>query len=198
MSMSCIEAVVLAVWWRRKLGRSLAIPVVIWLCVAGCAATFHMRLAAELGAVEPMAVRDRQVYAWSKALKFGPWQVTTASAPHSQLRSTSIDSQSKELSADRSRLAFELELSSDEASTRGSTRVNCQAIERVAKLTRFNARLADETEIILSGFPRIDCQVSGAVVGTLQSRSVSETQRDWAAVASALLYYVTALEMHGH
>jgi hypothetical protein len=249
-----------------RLSRSVAIPAVVWLCVAGCAATVvQMRLAPDLHGVAPLSVQDRQMYAWSKSVKFGSWQVTTASAPESHLRSMSIANPSKEVSKDRVRLAFELQVSADDSSARlSTTRVDCQALGRAAKLTRFAGRLADETEIATPGFPRIDCEFSGAVAGALKSRPVSVTQREhgtaqfgesawqiqsvnqmsnqrgdlplarfgyvglldgsvvaavetvgpgrvwilpglgrqqqdeWAAVASALLYYVTALEMHGH
>jgi hypothetical protein len=148
-------------------------------CASGCVATpVHMRLASELGGVEPMPVHGRQGYAWSSALKFGPWQVATSSAPDSHFRSTSVANPDKEVSEGRNRLAFELDLSSQESSARLSTRVDCQAFGRFAKLTRFDARLTEETEITMPGFPRIDCEFSGGIAGTLASRPVSLTQRD--------------------
>lgn len=148
------------------------------LCASGCAVTsVQMRLAPELAGVDPVPVQGRQAYSWSSALEFGPWQVATASAPDSHFRSTGVASSNKEVSEDRSRLAFELELSS-QSSARISTRVDCQAFGRFAKLTRFDSRLTDETEITMPGFPRIDCEFSGAVAGTLELRPVSVTQRD--------------------
>jgi hypothetical protein len=159
--------------------RFAAITGLAALCASGCVATpVQMRLASGLGGVEPMPVQGRQAYAWSSDLKFGPWQVATPTAPDSHFRSTSIASPDKEVSEDRNRVAFELDLSSHESPARLATRVDCQAFGRIARLARFDARVTDETEVTMPGFPRIDCEFSGGIAGTLDSRPVSLAQRD--------------------
>ena len=54
----------------------------------------------------------------------------------------------------------------------------CLAQGRFASLTTFHARSEDETSITIPGYPRLDCEFTGARAGTLALRADFATQRD--------------------
>ena len=160
--------------------------VLAFAALAGCVAgPPHMRLAPELGGIEPWPVQGHR--GAGQALEFGRWQVT---APASFVtKSSSIGGgdplavpagptvkfeSSVRLIEDLT--TFEFTLASQAESTR-STAADCRAAFRLANHTAVTSRVTDETEITQPGFPHFDCGFAGAEPGKLTLRP-HYTQRD--------------------
>ena len=150
------------------------------LMLAGCSTTsVAMKLAPELATTTAMPVTGRNQ--WT-ALGFGRWQVTTqapyrrdgwqyAFTPHFMPSNT-------ELSLTKDRAAIEFEVWASDAQNSPAASAGCLAQGKFAGYTRYHGRVTDETSVTIPGFPRLDCEFTGARAGTLMLRPDFATQRD--------------------
>lgn len=160
----------------RALAPFLSAAAVLALAsLTGCAS--QMRLAPELASAQEIEVHDR--LHWSRPMTFGQWQ---AAAPMKfTARGWKMGTgggplpKNAELAVrgERARLNFELSSASSSA-----VHGDCLAQGRFASLTIERGRTTDETEATLPGFPRLDCEFSGAQNGVMSLRSSFPAQRD--------------------
>jgi hypothetical protein len=155
----------------------LLIPAL--LALAGCAtADVDMKLAPELAATTALPVTGRNQ--WNQ-LDFGRWH-TAMPAPYRldgwQIAGTPrFMPANTELSVKADRASLEYEVAADSPGSR-PTSAGCLAQGRFASLTTFHARSTDETSITIPGYPRLDCEFTGARTGTLALRADFATQID--------------------
>jgi hypothetical protein len=83
-----------------------------------------------------------------------------------------------ELSVKAERASLEFEVLAD-APANSPTSAGCLAQGRFASLTTYRVRTTDETSVTIPGYPRLDCEFTGARTGTLALRADFATQRDW-------------------
>ncbi|HYJ40271.1 MAG TPA: hypothetical protein VEW08_05735 [Steroidobacteraceae bacterium] len=149
------------------------------LALGGCAtADVAMKLAPDLAATTALPVTGRDP---GTQLAFGRWHVAMP-APYRmdgwQISGTPrFVPANSELSVKAERASLEFEVVADAGSRPASA--GCLAQGRFASLTTFHARSEDETSVTIPGFPRLDCEFSGARTGTLALRADFATQRDW-------------------
>jgi hypothetical protein len=156
-------------------------PIVLTLALlaAGCTTTPHMKLAPELAAVPPKAVSGRQAVLGRGVLTFDRWSSTVpARLPNSHWVRVSntvaagVDAQAG-VEVDRAALNFSVSSGSGAA-----TQSTCVAHGRFAKHVAHSGRVTDETAVTLPGYPRFDCQFSGARSGQLSLQPSWLAQRD--------------------
>ena len=149
------------------------------LALGGCA-TAHvgMKLAPELASTPALPVTGRNQ--WNQ-LVFGQWQVTMP-APYRmdgwQIAGTPrFLPANAEVSVKAERASLEFEVVADAPGSRPAS-AGCLAQGRFASLTTFHARSEDETSVTIPGYPRLDCEFTGARTGTLTLRADFATQID--------------------
>jgi hypothetical protein len=151
------------------------------LLIAGCATAPTMKLAPELAAVPPKPVSGRAAVLGRGVLAFDRWHSTVpARLPNDHwLRITnSVPTGPDEdagIRVDRAQLDFSVSSGNGAAAT---TQSKCTARGRFAKHVEYRGRTTDETAVNLPGYPRIDCEFSGARAGRLSLRPSWLSQRD--------------------
>jgi hypothetical protein len=165
---------------NKKLRCAIALLLVpALLALGGCVtADVAMRLAPELATTSALPVTGRNQ--WNQ-LAFGRWQVAMP-APYRvdgwQFSGTPrFVPANAEASVKAERAWLEFEVVADAPASR-PTSAGCLAQGRFASLTTFHARSEDETSITIPGYPRLDCEFTGARTGTLTLRADFVTQRD--------------------
>lgn len=158
------------------------IALVLAMFAAGCTTPPAMKLAPELAAVPPQPVSGRQAVLGRGELRFDRWSAAVpARLPNDHwLRVTnSVGTGPNEeagIEVDRAQLDFAVRSGGGtEAATTQST---CVARGRFAKHVASNGRVTDESAVNLPGYPRIDCQFSGARPGRLSLQPSWLSQRD--------------------
>ena len=149
------------------------------LALGGCAtADVAMKLAPELAATTAVPVIGRNQ--WNQ-LEFGHWHVSMP-APYRmdgwQIAGTPrFVPANAELSVKAERASLEFEIVADAPESRPAS-AGCLAQGRFASLTTFHARSEDETSVTIPGYPRLDCEFTGARLGSLTLRADFATQID--------------------
>ena len=162
--------------WRCAI-ELLLVPAL--LALGGCAtANVAMKLAPELAVTTALPVTGRNQ--WNQ-LAFGRWHVAMP-APYRtdgwQIAGTPrFVPANAELSIKAERASLEFEVVADEPESR-PTSAGCLAQGRFASLTTFHARSTDETSVTIPGYPRLDCEFTGARTGTFALRADFATQID--------------------
>jgi hypothetical protein len=150
-----------------------------WWALGGCAtADVAMKLAPELAMTAALPVTGRNQ--WSH-LAFGRWHVAMP-APYRQdgwqiAGTPRFVPANAELSVKAERASLEFEVVADAPEAHPAS-AGCLAQGRFASLTTFHARSTDETSVTIPGYPRLDCEFTGALAGTLSLRADFATQRD--------------------
>jgi hypothetical protein len=143
--------------------------------LAGCAAP--MRLAPELASANGIAVQDRNH--WNRPMTFGQWQV--AAPPTFSTRGWKIGlgggplPKNAELSLAGERASADFDVSSPASA---STHGNCLAQGKFGRMISYGARITDETQVTLPGFPRLDCEFSGSLTGVMTLKAEFPSMRD--------------------
>ena len=159
------------------------ITVMFALLAAGCTAAPVMKLAPELAAVSPKPVSGRAAFLGRGVLTFDRWSSTApARLPNDRWRRSSnlIATGLNEVSgieADRAALEFSVRSGGD-AAPASTTQAKCVARGRFAKHVASNGRVTDETSVNIPGYPRIDCEFSGAQAGQFSLQPSWLSQRD--------------------
>ena len=149
------------------------------LALGGCAtADVAMKLAPDLASTTALPVTGRDQ--WNQ-LAFGRWHVAMPT-PYQmdgwQFAGTPrFVPANAELSVKAERAWLEFEIVTDAPGSRPAS-AGCLAQGSFASLTTFHARSEDETTITIPGYPRLDCEFTGARAGTLALRADFVTQRD--------------------
>jgi hypothetical protein len=159
----------------------LTLAVSMLLASSGVAAApLSMKLAPELGAVEPISVLGRGASLWKGEIGFGGWQATLPAPFDSKSwtwEALMPESRSDEdLRVDAGTTAFQFELHAPEAAADDGAQ--CLAQGRFGVHTENRGRVTDETTVTLPGYPRIDCKFAGAGGGRMSLRPDFLTQRD--------------------
>ena len=148
------------------------------LALGGCAtADVGMKLAPDLVVTAALPVTGRNQ--WNQ-LDFGQWHVEMP-APYRmagwQISGTPrFVPANAELSLNAERASLEFEVVADAAGSRALA--GCLAQGGFASLTRFHSGLEDETSVTIPGYPRLDCEFTGARSGSLTLRADFATQID--------------------
>lgn len=165
---------------RTALRSSLALMLPI--LVAGCATTPHMKLAPELAAVPPKPVSGRQAVLGRGVLAFDRWNSTVpARLPNShwsRVSNTVVAGVDEQAGVQVDRAALDFSVNSGSGAGSSTTQSTCVAHGRFAKHVAHNGRMTDETSVTLPGYPRFDCQFSGAKSGQLSLQPSWLSQRD--------------------
>ena len=165
--------------------------VPVLLALGGCAtADAAMKLAPELAATSALPVTGRNQ--WS-LLAFGNWHVSMV-APYQvhgwQFAGTPrFVPANAELSVKAERASLEFEVVADAPGSR-PTSAGCLAQGTFVSLTTFHSRSEDETTITIPGYPRLDCEFTGARTGTLALRADFATQIDLGAASFGAAHWL--------
>ena len=157
------------------------IILMLAILAAGCTAAPTMKLAPELAAVPPKPVSGREAVLGRGVLAFDRWTSTVpARIPNDHwLRvSNSIATGPGEdagIDVDRAKLDFSV---SSGGGAAAATQSQCVARGRFAKHAAYRGRTTDETAVNVPGYPRIDCEFTGARAGQLSLRPSWLSQRD--------------------
>jgi hypothetical protein len=149
------------------------------MALGGCAtANVAMKLAPELATTTALPVAGRNQ--WNQ-LAFGQWRVAMP-APYRMdgwqfSGSPHFVPANAELSVKAERASLEYEVVADAPGSR-PTSAGCLAQGRFASFTTFHARSTDETTVTIPGYPRLDCDFTGALTGTIALRADFATQID--------------------
>ena len=156
--------------------------LVLAILAAGCTTTPHMKLAPELAGVPPKPVSGRQAVLGRGELAFDRWSSRVPARLPNSHRSrvtntvvAGLDQQAG-VQVDRAPLTFSVNSGSDAATS--MTQSKCVAQGRFAKRVAHNGRITDETAVTLPGYPRFDCEFSGARAGQLSLQPSWLAQRD--------------------
>jgi hypothetical protein len=137
-----------------------------------------MKLSPELTTAPALPVAGRGQ--WS-LLAFGSWHASMPS-PY-RMHGWQISGTPRfvpanaELSVKADDASLEFEVVAD-APASLPTSAGCLAQGRFASLTSFHGRTTDETSVTIPGYPRLDCEFTGARTGTLTMRADFATQID--------------------
>lgn len=157
----------------------LAVSLVL-VALSAAAGPLSMKLAPDLGAVEPVPVNGRKTNLWTGAIGFGDWQATPPAPFDSRTWTWEAlmpeSHADEEVRVDVTRTAFEFESRTPEPDA--SVRAQCLAQGRFGVHTEYRGRVTDETTVTLPGYPRIDCKFAGAGEGRISLRPDFLTQRD--------------------
>ena len=156
------------------------LSLVLALLQVGCATTPHMKLAPELAAVTARPVTNRGAVLGRGVLTFDRWTSRVpARLPNDhwlRVRNTVISGLDEQagIEVDRALLDFSVSSGADTSTTQSK----CIARGRFARHSARNGRLTDETSVNVPGYPRFDCEFSGARTGVLAIQPSWLTQRD--------------------
>jgi hypothetical protein len=132
-----------------------------------------MKLAPELSAVPPQPVSGREAFRGRGVLAFDRWSSRApARIPNDRWLRFS------EAGIELDRAALDFSVSPGGGAGASTTQSKCAALGRFAKHVAHSGRITDKTTINISGYPRIDCEFSGARAGQLSLRPSWLTQRD--------------------
>jgi hypothetical protein len=143
--------------------------------LAGCAAP--MRLAPELATASEIAVQDRNH--WSRPMTFGQWQVAAPTTFTTRGWKIGLGGgplpKNAELSLAGERASVNFDVSSPASA---STHGNCLAQGKFGRMISYGTKVVDATAVTLPGFPRLDCEFSGAFTGVMTLKAEFASQRD--------------------
>ena len=142
-----------------------------------CGCSTQMRLAPELTAAQEITVVDRQH--WSRPMTFGRWNVAAPATFTTRGWKIGLGGgplpRNAELSVAGERASVQFDLGSPASAP---THGNCLAQGKFSTYTTYGTRTTNETSVTLPGFPRLDCEFSGAYTGVMSLRTDFATQRD--------------------
>ena len=148
--------------------------------VAGCATPPAMKLAPALAGIPPSPVNGRQAVLGQGTMSFDRWSSTApARIPNdrwSRLSPELATGTNETTGLDIERAAIEFAVGA--AAGGPQTTVTCVLRGRFARRVQYRGRTTDETTVNIPGYPRIDCEFSGAEAGKLALRPSWLTQRD--------------------
>jgi hypothetical protein len=169
-----------------------------WLALGGCAtADVAMKLAPDLATTTAMPVTGRNQ--WNQ-LAFGRWHVAMP-APYRQdgwqiAGTPRFVPANAELSVKAERASLEFEVDADAPGSPPAS-AGCLAQGRFASLTTYHSRSEDETTVTVPGYPRLDCEFTGARTGTLTLRAEFATQiHSGGARFGTDIWYVRSVNTH--
>jgi hypothetical protein len=152
---------------------STSIALMLALVAAGCTAPPAMKLAPELAAVPAKPVSGREAFLGRGVLAFDRWN---SAAPARIPNDRWVRFSDEGIEIDRAALVFSVRSGSGAAAP--TTQSNCVARGRFAKQVTSRGRTTDETSVNIPGYPRIDCEFTGARAGQLSLRPSWLSQRD--------------------
>lgn len=160
----------------------LSLALTLAILVAACTTTPRMKLAPELAAVPPKPVSGRQAVLGRGVLAFDRWSSTVpARLPNShwlRITNTAVAGVDTQAGVEVDRAALDFSVSSGGGTAASTTQSKCIAQGRFAKHVAHNGRVTDETSVRLPGYPRFECQFSGAQAGQLSLQPSWLAQRD--------------------
>jgi hypothetical protein len=158
------------------------LTLMLSVLAAGCTTAPVMKLAPELAAVPPKPVSGRQAFLGRGVLAFDRWTSTApARLPNDRWRRSSnlVATGLNDVSGiETDRAALEFSVNSGGSAATSTTQSKCTARGRFAKRVATSGRVTDETQVNVSGYPRIDCEFSGAQSGQLSLQPSWLSQRD--------------------
>jgi hypothetical protein len=156
--------------------------IATFIPLSGCATgAMQMKIAPDLATTVPTPVTGRSAGGWTREFQFASWRVRLRESPlvwnaSSRFSIPPLPSNTElHVAFDRASVRYEL----TSASQNLVTAANCLAQGRFAGVTEYRGRVTDSTEITLPGYPRVNCDFTGAHQGTLALRVTNYvSQRD--------------------